>query len=198
MQCKPCNLFLYPWNSWWIDSCHGQDFQDLQGQWWAFAPLAMHPLLKSSHIGVIDIPVFNTMTHLVARISNHVVFGIEMRHNEWFLHAVVQFAEATPFIAPFVSWSPYILQPWVSHYLFLRFVQIRIFQVGLFHSVKHSGREKSLAHIYHTIFRYLSEGEETHRWEAGITISLLNFRIWSVNSWSRVHQKKQSLAFEIQ
>ena len=71
----------------------------------------MHPLLKFFYIGVIDIPVFDTMTHLIARISNRVIFGIEMCRNERFLHAVVRFAETTPLMAPFISWSPHILRP---------------------------------------------------------------------------------------
>jgi len=53
------------------------------------------------------------MTHLVARISNRVIFGKELCRNEKFLKAIVRFAETTPLIAPFVQWSPFALRPWV-------------------------------------------------------------------------------------
>jgi len=52
-------------------------------------------------------------------------------------------------------------------FIFLRFIQIRIFQYGLFRSVKHSGREKGSTQIYRTIYKYLSEGERIHGGEAG-------------------------------
>jgi hypothetical protein len=71
----------------------------------------MHALLKSYHVEVIDIPVFDTMTHLIARISNRVIVGTGLCRNERFLHAVVRFAEATPLTAAFISWSPSILRP---------------------------------------------------------------------------------------
>lgn len=76
--------------------------------------LAMDETFKvSKDSGVIDIPVFDTMTHLIARISNRVIFGIGMCRNERFLHAVVRFAETTPLMAPFINWSPHILRPLV-------------------------------------------------------------------------------------
>src|SRR5437016_1975918 len=53
------------------------------------------------------------MTHLVARISNRVIFGEELCRNEKFLKAIVKFAGTTPLIAPFVQWSPFALRPYV-------------------------------------------------------------------------------------
>jgi len=59
----------------------------------------------------VSVPVFHTMTHLVARISNRVIFGKELCRNEKFLKAIVRFAETMPLIAPFVHWSPFALRP---------------------------------------------------------------------------------------
>ncbi|KAF8161079.1 cytochrome P450 [Crassisporium funariophilum] len=74
--------------------------------------LAMDETFKiSRYEDFISIPVFNTMTHLIARITNRVVFGKELCRNEDYLHAVVQFAETTPLMAPFIQWSPMMLRP---------------------------------------------------------------------------------------
>jgi hypothetical protein len=62
-------------------------------------------------IGVITFPVFDTMTHLIARISNRVLFGLGLCRNEQFLHAVVRFAETLCVMAPFVQWTPSFLRP---------------------------------------------------------------------------------------
>ncbi|TFK44689.1 cytochrome P450 [Crucibulum laeve] len=63
--------------------------------------------------GFVDIPVFDTMTHLIARISNRVIFGTGLCRDENFLHAIVRFAETTPLMAPFIHWSPVIIRPLV-------------------------------------------------------------------------------------
>lgn len=59
----------------------------------------------------VTVPVFDTMTHLIARISNRVVFGTELCRNKQFLHEIVHFAETTPLIAPFITWTPTVLRP---------------------------------------------------------------------------------------
>jgi len=73
-------------------------------------------LLITTYSEPRSLPVFDTMTHLIARISNRVVFGTELCRNKNFLHAVVQFAETVTIIAPFVHWSPPLLRrslaPW--------------------------------------------------------------------------------------
>lgn len=58
----------------------------------------------------VSLPVFDTMTHLVARINNRVIFGTELCRSEGFIHAIVRFAETTPLIATLVTWSPNILR----------------------------------------------------------------------------------------
>ena len=65
-------------------------------------------------IGVITLPVFDTMTHLIARISNRVFFGPGLCRNEQYLHVVVRFAETLGVMARFIQWSPSFLRPWVS------------------------------------------------------------------------------------
>ncbi|KAF8893357.1 cytochrome P450 [Infundibulicybe gibba] len=72
--------------------------------------LAMGETFKSTKN---DVLVFDTMTHLIARISNRVIFGTEMCRNEGFLREIVRFAETTPLIAPFITWSPVTLRPFV-------------------------------------------------------------------------------------
>ena len=46
------------------------------------------------------------MTHLVARISNRVIFGLELCRDDEFLHSIVNFAEEVLPIAAFLRWSP--------------------------------------------------------------------------------------------
>ncbi|RDB16772.1 Ent-kaurene oxidase [Hypsizygus marmoreus] len=73
--------------------------------------LAMNETLcSSSGDNSVTLPVFDTMTHLIARISNRVIFGIELCRNPHFLHAIVRFAETITLIAPFIRWSPRIIQ----------------------------------------------------------------------------------------
>ncbi|KAF5386049.1 hypothetical protein D9615_002542 [Tricholomella constricta] len=76
--------------------------------------LAMTETLEVSTEGKSTIiPVFDTMTHLIARISNRVIFGVELCRNESFLHAIVRFSETAPLIAPFIRWSPSFLRRFV-------------------------------------------------------------------------------------
>jgi len=56
--------------------------------------------------GSAGVEVFDTMTHLIARISNRVIFGKELCRNEKFIHSVVRFSETIPLMAPFIQWSP--------------------------------------------------------------------------------------------
>ncbi|TFK75442.1 cytochrome P450 [Pluteus cervinus] len=58
----------------------------------------------------VTIPLFDTMTHFVARISNRALLGPELGRNKDFVHAVVRFAETTPLMAPFICWSPHFLR----------------------------------------------------------------------------------------
>ena len=54
------------------------------------------------------------MNHLIARVSNRVVFGTELCRNNDFLHAIVQFAETVTVIAPIVLWSPAVFRRLVT------------------------------------------------------------------------------------
>lgn len=62
-------------------------------------------------VGPSGILVFDTMTHMVARISNRVIFGKELCRDEKFIHDVVRFAETVPILAVILSWCPYVLRP---------------------------------------------------------------------------------------
>lgn len=60
------------------------------------------------------VPVFDTMTHLIARISNRVMFGTALCRNENFLRAIVHFSETTPMFAALLHWSPVVLRSFVG------------------------------------------------------------------------------------
>ncbi|KAF8070155.1 cytochrome P450 [Lyophyllum atratum] len=75
--------------------------------------LAMSETLDSTEGKSASLPVFDTMTHLIARISNRVIFGTDLCRDEIFLHAIVRFSETAPLIAPFVRWSPAIFRRFV-------------------------------------------------------------------------------------
>lgn len=68
-------------------------------------------IILTFSIGVITFPVFNTMTHLIARISNRVFLGVGLCRNDQYLRAVVRFAEAFGVMAPLLLWSPSFLRP---------------------------------------------------------------------------------------
>ncbi|KAF8204330.1 cytochrome P450 [Mycena galopus ATCC 62051] len=56
------------------------------------------------------IPLFHTMTHLVARISNRVMLGTLLCRNEQFLDDLIRFAETLPLYAQLLAWFPRILR----------------------------------------------------------------------------------------
>ncbi|KAJ7837356.1 hypothetical protein B0H14DRAFT_1100133 [Mycena olivaceomarginata] len=68
----------------------------------AFAPKAGE---KSA-----TIPLFHTMTHLIARISNRAMLGTSLCRNETFLHDIVRFAETLVLYAQVLRWLPRILR----------------------------------------------------------------------------------------
>ena len=74
-------------------------------------PRRPHNVIMTCLIGVISFRVFDTMTHLIAQISNRVFFGLSLCRNEQYLHAVVRFAETICIMAPFIQWSPLFLRP---------------------------------------------------------------------------------------
>ncbi|KAK7063842.1 Ent-kaurene oxidase [Favolaschia claudopus] len=52
------------------------------------------------------VPLFETMVHLVARISNRAMLGTSLCRNETFLHQVIQFAETLVPYAQLLLWFP--------------------------------------------------------------------------------------------
>lgn len=70
---------------------------------------ALGPLKTTD--GHFELPVFDTMTHLIARVSNRVVFGLGLCRDEGFLRAIVRFAETLPLMAPFIRWTPHRFRP---------------------------------------------------------------------------------------
>ncbi|KAF7347451.1 Ent-kaurene oxidase [Mycena venus] len=68
----------------------------------AFAPKAGE---KSA-----TVPLFHTMTHLIARISNRAMLGTTLCRNETFLHDVIRFAETVVLYAQLLAWFPKMLR----------------------------------------------------------------------------------------
>ncbi|KAF8204327.1 cytochrome P450 [Mycena galopus ATCC 62051] len=58
-----------------------------------------------------SVPLFHTMTHLVARISNRSMLGTSLCRQERFLNDVIRFAETLVLYAHLLSWFPRILRP---------------------------------------------------------------------------------------
>ncbi|KAF7347450.1 Ent-kaurene oxidase [Mycena venus] len=56
------------------------------------------------------IPLFHTMTHLIARISNRAMLGTTLCRNKTFLHDVIRFAETVVLYGQLLSWFPKILR----------------------------------------------------------------------------------------
>ncbi|KAJ8514665.1 hypothetical protein ONZ45_g7831 [Pleurotus djamor] len=58
----------------------------------------------------ISMPVFQTITHVIGRINNRAILGVELCRNKEFIHAVVNFAETLNIYARLLSWSPVYLR----------------------------------------------------------------------------------------
>ncbi|KAF7337628.1 Ent-kaurene oxidase [Mycena sanguinolenta] len=56
------------------------------------------------------LPLFHTMTHLVARISNRAMLGPSICRQEQYLHDIIRFAETLPIYAQLLTWFPRILR----------------------------------------------------------------------------------------
>ncbi|KAF7337635.1 Ent-kaurene oxidase [Mycena sanguinolenta] len=52
------------------------------------------------------LPLFHTMTHLVARISNRAMLGTSVCRQEQFLHDIIRFAETLTLYAQLLAWFP--------------------------------------------------------------------------------------------
>ncbi|KAJ6520279.1 cytochrome P450 [Mycena sanguinolenta] len=58
----------------------------------------------------MTLPLFHTMTHLVARISNRAMLGTSICRQEQFLHDVIRFAETLTLYAQLLKWFPKIFR----------------------------------------------------------------------------------------
>ncbi|KAJ7269284.1 cytochrome P450 [Mycena haematopus] len=56
------------------------------------------------------LPLFHTMTHLIARASNRAMLGTSLCRQEQFLHDVIRFAETVVLYAQLLGWFPRILR----------------------------------------------------------------------------------------
>ncbi|KAJ6520276.1 cytochrome P450 [Mycena sanguinolenta] len=56
------------------------------------------------------LPLFHTMTHLIARISNRAMLGTSICRQEQYLHDVIRFAETLTLYAQLLQWFPKILR----------------------------------------------------------------------------------------
>ncbi|KAF9566781.1 cytochrome P450 [Agrocybe pediades] len=145
--------------------------------------LAMDETFKDSDSN--GLVVFDTMTHLIARISNRVIFGQELCRNEHFLHVVVKFAETIALIAPFIHWSPSFLRPLVYFILssifggkkaplryVVPFLQRRIHELQ-------TGEAKS-----NLVSDYIVQSAMPQESVTGIAVRLLNIEFGSIHTSS--------------
>ncbi|KAJ8516848.1 hypothetical protein ONZ45_g5889 [Pleurotus djamor] len=57
-----------------------------------------------------SISMFHTMTHMMGRITNRAMLGVDMCRNDEYIHAVVNFAETLSQYATLLKWSPVLLR----------------------------------------------------------------------------------------
>jgi len=69
----------------------------------------------------ISLPLFNTLTHMIGRITNRAMTGTELCRNEAYINSVVTFAETLIGYAQLLLWLPDFIRPptyWVISTLF--------------------------------------------------------------------------------
>ncbi|PPQ67316.1 hypothetical protein CVT25_005900 [Psilocybe cyanescens] len=132
-----------------------------------------------------NIAVFDTMTHLIARISNRVIFGKELCRNQKFLHAVVRFAETTPLMAPFIQWSPLPFRPLVyfilSSILGGKKAPLKVLIPFLNRYMKD---RQTMIEKPHLVSEFLIQSAPPQETVEGIAVRLLNINFGSIHTSS--------------
>ncbi|CAA7263163.1 unnamed protein product [Cyclocybe aegerita] len=133
----------------------------------------------------ISIPIFDTMTHLIARISNRVIFGEEMCRDEGFLHAIVRFAETTPMMAPFIQWSPVVLRPIVYFVLSSLFGGKKgALKYAIPHLERYMKKRQSMTEKPKLVSEFMIQGVPQHEKVQEIAVRLLNLNFGSIHTSS--------------
>ncbi|KDR75911.1 hypothetical protein GALMADRAFT_68551 [Galerina marginata CBS 339.88] len=148
--------------------------------------LAMNETFKNSiQEETANIPVFDTMTHLIARISNRVIFGKELCRNEKFVHAIVRFAETTPLMAPFIQWSPLVFRPLVYFVLSSILGGKKVALKFIIPYLKQYMKDReSMAEKPGLVSEYLIQGAPPDETVEGLAVRLLNVNFGSIHTSS--------------
>jgi cytochrome P450 len=72
--------------------------------------LSMSDAFAPSGEKSVTVPLFHTMTHLIARISNRAMLGTTLCRQEQFLHDVIHFAETVVLYSQLLRWFPSFLR----------------------------------------------------------------------------------------
>ncbi|KAF9049732.1 cytochrome P450 [Panaeolus papilionaceus] len=144
--------------------------------------LAIHDEMPSD---INNIEAFETMTRLIARISNRVILGTEMCRNKDFLRAVVRFAESVAAMAPFIQWSPILLRP-VTYYILSLLVGSK--KEPLKYTVPYITRfieeRKTTSERANLVLEYVVAAAPPEETVPGIAIRLLNINFASIHTSS--------------
>ncbi|KAF8973287.1 cytochrome P450 [Flammula alnicola] len=148
--------------------------------------LAMNEAFTSSDKEeAVSIPVFDTMTHLIARISNRVIFGEDLCRNQEFLHAIVRFAETTPLMAPFIQWSPLTLRP-VVYFILSSILGGKKAPLKFLipHLKRYMKDRESMAEKPSLVSEYIIQNAPPQETTEGIAVRLLNINFGSIHTSS--------------
>ncbi|KAF9467379.1 cytochrome P450 [Collybia nuda] len=135
----------------------------------------------------VSLPLFETMTHLVARINNRVIFGTELCRNEDFIHAIVRFAETTPLIATLVTWCPNIIRRPI--YVALSSLlggkrDVLKFIVPFLTKYMKERKKETLEVEAPIIMDFFIEGAPPHETVEGLAMHLININFGSIHTSS--------------
>ncbi|EKM80951.1 hypothetical protein AGABI1DRAFT_119490 [Agaricus bisporus var. burnettii JB137-S8] len=132
-----------------------------------------------------EVPVFETMTHLIARISNRVVFGLGLCRNEQFLHAVVRFAETVPLMAPFIKWTPPVLR-FITYSLLSSIVggKKEVLRHILPYLKEHFDSQKPLSETSMLVAEHLKQNAPPQETLLGLATRLLNINFGTIHTSS--------------
>lgn len=144
---------------------------------------ALGPLKTTD--GHFELPVFDTMTHLIARVSNRVVFGLGLCRDEGFLRAIVRFAETLPLMAPFIRWTPHRFRP-VTYSILSRIFggKREPLRYILPYLQDHFDNHKSLSDATTLVAEHLIKNAPPEETLLGLATRLLNINFGSIHTSS--------------
>ncbi|KAF9452383.1 cytochrome P450 [Macrolepiota fuliginosa MF-IS2] len=135
--------------------------------------------------GQYEVPTFGTMTQLIARISNRVVFGLGLCRNDDFLHAIVRFAETLPMMAPFIKWTPKQLRP-ITHFILSNILggKKEALRYILPYLQDHLNNRRPLSEATTLVAEHLAKSAPPQETLLGLATRLLNINFGSIHTSS--------------